>query len=386
MVSKLFIFDTHPIQYRSPVFRALAAKVPGLKVFFFSENFDGRKWWFNEVGKIPSQNWNLELKEGFANEVLESRRGLFRFTRKVMGLLWKERPSAVLIYGWYLPEHWILWALCRVRGIPLIFVGETFSHGASRWRVRLKRVLHPLFFSGVRQFISIGKKTYDFYRSFNIARSQITEARYCVDTTFFSLPPDKSIGARVEKRTELGIPQNAFVLLFVGRLFERKRPWDLFSLYRRLKQHQNLHLVIVGNGPLEKDLLELRGPGERIHFAGFRDQAETRAMYHASDLLVVPSEFETWGLVINEAFASGLPALVTDTCGAANDLVIPGKTGFVYPVGNMEIAAALISPYIERPALAERLGENARERVVREYNVGQFAKAIEQALQTTTSY
>ncbi|MCB0403489.1 MAG: glycosyltransferase family 4 protein [Bdellovibrionales bacterium] len=386
MVSKLFIFDTHPIQYRSPVFRALAAKVPGLRVFFFNENFNGRKWWFNEVGKIPAQNWNLELKAGFSSEVLHSHGGLVGFTRRVSGLLGRERPSAVLIYGWYLPEHWILWTLCRLRGIPLIFVGETFSQGASRWRARLKRILHPIFFSGVRQFISIGKKTYDFYRSFNIAGSQITQARYCVDTSFFSLTPDKSIGARVEMRTELGIPQDAFVLLFVGRLFERKRPWDMIALYRRLKQYQNLHVVFVGNGPLEKDLADLTGEGERIHFAGFRDQAETRAMYHASDLLVVPSEFETWGLVINEAFASGLPALVTDTCGAANDLVIPGKTGFVYPVGNMEIAAALISPYIERPALAERLGENARERVAREYNVAQFAKATEQAFQSSTTY
>lgn len=353
--------------------------MPGLRVFFFNENFDGRRWWFNEVGKIPPQNWNLELKSGYASEVLNTRRNLFRFFWRVSRLLRVEKPSAVLIYGWYLPEHWMLWALCRVRGVPLVFVGETFSHGASRWRVRLKRILHPIFFAGVQQFISIGKKTYDFYRSFNIAGSQITQAHYCIDTTFFSQTPDKSLGHRLEVRTELGIPQDAFVMLFVGRLFERKRPWDIFALYRRLRQYKNLHAVFVGNGPLEKDLKDLKGEDERVHFAGFRDQAETRAMYHASDLLVVPSEFETWGLVINEAFASGLPALVTDTCGAANDLVLPGKTGFVYPVGNMEIAAALITPYLERPALLERLGNAASERVVREYNVAQFAKAMEQA-------
>lgn len=375
---KLFVFDTHPIQYRSPVFKALHECLPNLRVFFLGEKFDGNRWWFNEVNKIPKQKWELSLREDFPNQVLAHADSI-RFTQTVRKLFSAERPDAVLTYGYYLPQHWALWALCKWMKIPLIFVGETFSRGTSLRRLP-KQMIQPLFFSGVSQFVSIGKRNLSFYKSFGITDDRISQAKYCIDTSFFSLPADKSSEARARLRRELKIPADAFVQLFVGRLFERKRPWDMFAIHDRLKHIPNLHTILIGNGSLQSELEATSPKDGRVHLVGFKNQAETRDFYHASDLLVVPSEFETWGLVVNEAFAAGTPALVTDSCGVAGDLVENLVTGHCFPVGDIDSAARFVHWCVKNPAAFDAMREASRKRVTADYNIRQFANAIVEAV------
>lgn len=378
---KLLVFDTHPIQYRSPVFRALYAKHPDTEVVFFNEAFDGTRWWFHEVGKIPKQVWELPLREGFPNRVIGTRElGLRRTHRELARLIDADPPAAVVVYGYYLPEHWLLRRLCAVRSIPLVFVGETFSSGGSLLRRLVKRPLQRYFFRGISQFVTIGNRTETFYRKLGVSGARITRAKYCVDVGFFTMPEKEAEAARARLRAELGIPRDAFVMLFVGRLFERKRPWDVLSIFESLRAHDALHAVIVGNGPLEARLREQAKGDPRVHFAGFRNQAATRDAYYASDLLLVPSEYETWGLVVNEAFACGLPALVTDACGVAGDLVLPGETGFTFPVGKPDVAAELVARFLRDRSLRDRVGARARDKVRREYSVEQFADAFLEAL------
>ena len=229
---KLVIFDTHPIQYRSPVFRVLAKKNPKTKVFFFNESFDGNRWWFHEVGKIPSQKFGLVLDTGFPNSVLGTRGlGPLKLYRMLKGVLTSEKPSAVLIYGYYLPEHWILRRLCAKLAIPILFIGETFSQGKISVRWFLKQILARYYFHGVTEFIAIGNRTVDFYRSWKVSESRITAAKYCTDVSFFQLPREQGKETRTRLRRSFGIPEEAFVVHFVGRLFERKRPLDDLALH-----------------------------------------------------------------------------------------------------------------------------------------------------------
>jgi glycosyltransferase involved in cell wall biosynthesis len=116
---------------------------------------------------------------------------------------------------------------------------------------------------------------------------------------------------------------------------------------------------------------------------GFQNQLQTRDWYYAADLLVVPSEFETWGLVVNEAFSCGLPALVSDSCGVAHDLVIHQKTGFVYPVGSIHSALESIKTVLTDRTLLKQLGVNAKRQVSENYRPDQFADSICLALNQT---
>lgn len=378
-MARLLVLDTHPIQYRSPVFKAIFASHPDFEVVYFDESFDGRRWWFHEVGKIPPQKFNVPLQEGFPNHVLGARRlGLRRMAAELGRELDREKPSAVLLYGYYLPEHWLALRLCRARGIRVLFVGETFESGKPSLRRALKTVLRRYFFSRVDGFLAIGKRNEEYYLSLGIAAEKIVRANYCIDTRFFEASEAESRRLRAEWRRSLGIPEAAPVLLFVGRLFERKRPHDVLELHKRVSD-LGVHTVIAGNGFLEKDL---RGDA-RVHLIGFQDQHAVRSCYHGADLLVVPSEYETWGLVVNEAFACGTPALVTETCGVAGDLVEPDVTGGVFRVGDVESAARWVRAALQEPGRLARMGAAAKDRVTSDFSVDRFAQATLRAFHNT---
>jgi glycosyltransferase involved in cell wall biosynthesis len=375
--SKLIIFDTHPIQYRAPVFRELSQKLSDFKVYFFNSDFDGAKWWFHEVGKANSLAWGLNLTEGYSHQTLGTHQLNLKETyQKVKKVLAEENPNAVLVYGYYLKEHWILRILCSQLNIPLLFVGETFTSHSSWLRRTLTSPLQKWFLSGVKRFISIGKKTEAFYLSKDIAPSKIVLGHYCIDTEFFKKEEPLASAKRLELRNRLGIQESDFVLLFVGRLFERKRPQDMVALHESLLSQGTVHTLMIGSGPLEGALKSQCEGLPRLHWLGFQNQIETRDWYFASDLLVVPSEFETWGLVVNEAFSCGLPALVSDTCGVAEDLVADGETGFIFEVGSVQSAKKYVTQLLQNRKTQKEMGERARQKVLESYRPDQFANSI----------
>ncbi len=354
--------------------------LPGLKVCYFDEQFDGKKWWYNEVGKIPDQKWELSLREGFPNETLYlSKTDLnVRYT-KLRKCLLEHRPHAVVLYGYYQLEHWMVWWLCISLRIPMIFIGETFERGGNPIRRVLKMMAHPIFFRQISQVISIGNKTATHYQKLRIPPERLILSKYCVDGSFFQLGPEKALEARRRVRRELGIPENSFILLFVARLFERKRPADFIEIYKRVAHNKSVHAIIVGNGPLEESLRDRVRNIAGIQMVGFKNQCEIRNFYHASDILIVPSQFESWGLVVNEAFACGLPAIVTSNCGVADDLVVQGESGFSYPVGDIGLAVSYVQRLLEDPKYYQNLRENAFRRVTSQYHVQQFCTAMAEA-------
>lgn len=385
MRSSLLIFDTHPIQYRAPVFRELLKKLPQLKVVFFNPAFNGNQWWFQEVDKIPKQEFGLPLEEGYPNQMLRTRSlNLAQKVKTLNRVLEENRPQAVLVYGYYQVEHWILRVLCAWRKTPLLFVGETFDWRGSFFRKKMKRVLVKYFFNQVSAFIAIGKRTVNYYLQWGVPLSKIVQAKYCTDGAPFVLSETEASACREATRKQLGIPSNAFILLFVGRLFDRKRPRDLLKIHQQLVSEGTVHTVFVGNGELSEALkAEARGMSQ-VHFLGFKNQREIKNFYYAADLLVVPSDFETWGLVVNEAFSCSLPALVTDQCGVAGDLVITEETGDVYPVGDCEAASKKIRRLIADRSLAKKWGSNARSLVLNSYQPEQFASSILKAFKRVT--
>lgn len=371
----LAIFDTHPIQYRSPVFKELTRKLPGTHVYYFSDTFEGRRWWFREYGKVPKLDFNLPLKEGFYNETLSCRSPL-AFLRAILPVL--KRSSAVLIYGYYLWEHWAILLIAKTRGVPVIFIGETFDLGHNKMRRLIKKLILPFLLHSLDRIVTIGNKNCAYYQSLRVKPARLVRARYCVDEQFFAT--DDGNVSHAATRKQYGIPETAFILLFVGRLFGRKRPFDVIDIHQRLfEKFPQLHTVLVGSGELASRLREASAEIPRLNFIGALDQPAVRRLYYASHCLIVPSEFETWGLVVNEAMHCGIPAIVTETCGVADDLVITGETGYTYAVGDTHTAARLISRLINDPSLQQDLSRRCRERAAG-YGVKQFAQSIATAV------
>jgi len=149
------------------------------------------------------------------------------------------------------------------------------------------------------------------------------------------------------------------VLLYVGRLAPEKRLGlllDAFPLVRA-RASMDVALVLVGGGPMEARVREARLPG--VHLAGYRTGAELARAYASADLFAFPSDTETFGNVVLEAMASGLPVVGVDR-GGVRDTILPGVTGCLTPPGEVEPFAEAILGLVEQPFLRARMGTRAR--------------------------
>jgi glycosyltransferase involved in cell wall biosynthesis len=173
-------------------------------------------------------------------------------------------------------------------------------------------------------------------------------------------------------RRDWGVPDDATCFLFAGKLIPKKHPLDLLhALGRAERGGARAHALVVGTGELLAPARELAEREQLpVTFAGFLNQTEIVKAYVAADCLVLPSDHgETWGLVVNEAMACGLPAIVSDQVGCGPDLIVAGETGAVFPMGDVAALANRLVEFAANPARLPVLGERARQRVLADYSV-----------------
>src|SRR5258708_28093376 len=155
------------------------------------------------------------------------------------------------------------------------------------------------------------------------------------------------------------------IVLFCAKLQAWKRPLDLLRAFAAADLPRAF-LVVAGEGPLRPELESAAaslGIADRVRFLGFVNQRQLPAIYRAADLLVLPSEYDAFGLVINEAMLCGCPVVASDRVGAVRDLIESGQTGFVYRCGDVsELASLLRRLSTHDPPLSE-LGRAARSRM-----------------------
>jgi glycosyltransferase involved in cell wall biosynthesis len=210
----------------------------------------------------------------------------------------------------------------------------------------IKYVPYRLLLPRCAAHLYVGQRNRDYLRHYGVPEAKLFFCPHSVDNAFFAAAARsaKARGTATELRGRLGIGSGDFIALFVGKFIDKKRPIDFIracGMLEKTPAGRAVHGVLVGDGPLRRELEEqARRWDRRIHFAGFHNQNEIAAWYAAADAIVLPSEGgETWGLVVNEAMACGLPAVVSEAAGCAPDLIEPGRTGYTFPTGNVELLA-----------------------------------------------
>jgi len=357
-------------------------------VGFFNADFEGNAWWFQERGKAK-QEVKVTPRFNFPHSYLNlGTQGASERYQTLKDFIEKHRPSAILFYGYYLTEHWTLWWLAQKLEIPMIFVGETFSDTSSFLKRNLKKPLLNRFFSKMDGFISIGGKNKRFYLNHKVKAEKIFEAKYCADHARYLTKEAEREKLRKAWREKNEIDTDTYVFLFVGRLFARKNPQDFIeitkTLYKEIRSRK-ICGVIVGQGELEEALKAATKSMSYFNFLGFQNPQELKSAYCGADVLIVPSEFETWGLVVNEAFACGLPALVTENTGVAHELVIPDKTGQVFPVGKISRACEILEGWMKEPSQLSQMSKNCSKEI-QNYTPENFASVIEKAFRKITGH
>jgi 1,2-diacylglycerol 3-alpha-glucosyltransferase len=293
--------------------------------------------------------------------------------RKLWKMLDEINPNVVLV-----PGYASLPALCaglwgRVNGAKTIVMNESNYDDHPRRRVVefLKRFLvSSLFIGGVAG----GKRAASYLRRLGIPEERIAHAYDVVDNNYFS--------TRVtECRRMADSPERPPYFLFVGRLAPEKNILTLIRAHARYRQHGgSWNLVIVGDGPERNRLHEEASEQVKngsVVFTGRKGIEELPELYAFAGCFVLPSLREPWGLVVNEAMASGLPVIVSLRCGCADDLVENGSNGFIIdPQSSSDLAAAL--ERVSGLPKEERMQMAARSKaIIRDYSPERWAREIQ---------
>ena len=343
--------------YRIPVFNALAKLSDvDLHVIFLSES------------DVSLRRWSVYKDEiHFSYEVLpawRARLGKHNFLLNVGAgrALSKCDPDVVVCGGYSYVASWQAVAWAKWRRVPFVLWTES-TGGDQRRALPPAEIAKRLFIRGCDGFLVPGKASLNYLISLGASADRIFVAPNAVDIGLFTA---RAEGVRHDAATMRGnchLPKRFF--LFVGRLVSSKGIFDLLDAYSQLPDElrREAGLVYVGDGVARSEL-ERRAStvtSGSIRVVGFKQRDELANFYALAEALVLPTHSDTWGLVVNEAMACGLPIITTDVAGCAEDLVHRNQNGFVVPVGNVIALADALKRLALDPRLARDMGRRSSE-------------------------
>jgi glycosyltransferase involved in cell wall biosynthesis len=377
---KLLIFESHPVQYRAPVWRELHRLAPDAVEVIYASDCSVRGHFDTGFGRAVS--WDMPLLEGYPNRVLGNERGVplsdwrSLHGRNVFKILKTSQPQAVLLSGLSYQFDWAVIFSALYLGIPIWLRAETQDHCLSRSRKKtiLRSWVYRFIYRIIGHFFAIGQLNFEHYRAHGVPESKISFSRYCVVDRFKSILEQERQKMRSRVCLEAGFTSEQTVLLFSGKLQEKKNPAILLAALAAMPvaDRSKYALLFVGSGELES---ELRKSAERIaglsyHIAGFKNQSELPAYYLAADFLILPSlqMGETWGLVVNEAIHAGLRVIISRYVGSGADFRCLPEVG-IFDGSVKDLLATLRSLEATKPSADI-------DKFMRQYSVEAAAESI----------
>ncbi len=271
------------------------------------------------------------------------------------------RYGLLHLAGWGHPVLLAALLLAKRYGIPVTVESDTQRPAQpGGLKAALKKALYPRLFALADFFLPGGSRQVQYLRDYGVADERIRIARMTVDVEAiqtYLAGRDAEIRARF--RARLGVPPNAVCALFMGRLEPEKGIADLVEAFAAVRE-PGVVLAFAGDGSLRTAVERAAADDDRIRYFGRLSGDAVWDAYCASDLLVLPSRFEPWGLVVNEAMAAGLPVIATDRVGCTDDLVHDGETGVVVPAESPAPLGKAMSRLVRDETLRASLGRKGR--------------------------
>jgi glycosyltransferase involved in cell wall biosynthesis len=385
----LLIFETHPIQYRAPVYARLYELCPGSIHVVYASDYSLRGG--HDPGFAKAVTWDLDLLAGYPSTILRSDLSQVPTGwneldgRGVREIIHRLRPDAILLNSLNYRYDAVAYAFALLQGILVWMRCETqdFAFSRSRLKSTLRSTCYRLLYLGISQAFPIGKLNRQHWIRHGLRPCQLRNVFYCTPDRSASLSLQERHGRRDALRQKLGIPPHQLLVAFFGKLIPKKDP-DLLQHsvpYLSPTLRQNLSLLYVGSGEL---LEALQGQARILHdtvgvktyFAGFVNQTALLDWYLLSDVVVLPSRRagETWGLVVNEAMQAGCSVVVSEAVGCAADFGSWERFRTI-PVGSAPHLAKALAQLAAYP----RSFDWAAERL-KKYSVEASAQAIASAI------
>lgn len=382
------IVATHPIQYQVPWYQYLETH---LTEYHFHVLYltipDAEK---QGVGFGHSFQWDIPMLEGYrwtqlkANH-LRGDQSLDKFlsirlkqTRRLINTM---QPDAVLLTGWQCLALVQLSVCLRKLKIPSLIRADSND---LKPRAIYKSLIHRWLMRQYNRYLAVGQANRNFYLANRVNADDIFDCPYFVDNDYFKDKSNLDVDKRHECRNKWQITDNTFCFCYVGKLNPKKRILDVLNALNKLSD-DNVMLIIVGDGELMVEAKAYtRTHGLNVSFTGFLNQSEIPVAYAVSDCLILASDYEeTWGLVVNEAMASGIPAIVSRRSGCHPDLIIEGITGYSFEFGDTEdLSQKMRTMTSFSKTEYQSICKNAQLNILENYNVSAASAGLRHALKS----
>ena len=367
--NRLGVLTTHPIQYHAPWFRALAEHPEVELQVLYCHNASSLEQ--AQAGFGVEFDWDVSLLDGYPyrflkntakNPTINSFAGLD--TPEIKSVIDRESFDAVLINGWHYKSAWQGMYACWSTRTPVMVRSDSHLRTPrSNAKQLAKWPLYRWFIPKLDACLAVGRWSRDYFLRYGADPKKIFVVPHVIDDVYFTKELERLRPQRAEIRNNWTLASNDTVFLFAGKFVEKKRPMDFLQGIKRVsEQGVKVAGLMVGDGPLRAECEEFVSSSQLpVHFTGFLNQSEIVKAYVAADALVLPSDGgETWGLVVNEAMACGLPCFVSDQVGCGPDMIAENGAGGIFRLGDTEAMARLLGDFALNESARITLSTKAR--------------------------
>jgi len=395
---RLAYLVSHPIQYQAPLL-ARIAREPGIDLtVFFASDHSLRP--FLDPGFGVEVSWDIPLLEGYRSHFLPRHFGaaplkdvsaFSPISRGIRRALTHADGSpafdALWVHGYATVNSLLAIFHANSLGIPVLLRADMWlgDRPRSPFKLAVKQLFLRLLRNGITATLPVGSVNAAYWRHYFGDDFPQFLMPYAVDNKYFARQAAAAAPQQTALRAELGLEPGRPVILFASKLQSRKHADDLVQAYAYFLENRPAtsapYLLIAGDGEersrLEAHVGQLGLTG--VRFLGFRNQSELPRFFELADVFVLPARHEPWGLIVNEAMATGCAVIVSTEVGAHADLVTHGVEGCVFPAGNIAALTEALRTVFASPEVARRMGESARRRIAHwtfEHNIRGLRQAL----------
>jgi glycosyltransferase involved in cell wall biosynthesis len=332
-----------PVPYREPLHELLNVKFNGQYSVVYSSRLEPNRKWNFELGNYNHCFLNKGLTFAFGNSFMHLNFDVFKTLNRL-------NPKVLIVTGFYFSMLFAwTWALVKRRKI-VVFIDGTVE--SERSLTFMHRFIRRILLKRANSFIGPSNATLELFSSYGVKKEALFKSHLFVDN-------GRYIKHGVKK----------YDLLFCGHINDNKNPMFFLQVIQALKgKGVNVSALMLGDGP---DRAEVESVIDKHHLdvvvQGFIPQSELPGFYSQCRIFLFPTKNDAWGVVANEACASGLPVITTPMAGCSNDLVVDGYNGFVLPL-DVNQWTDKVSMLLEDRSLYEQFSANSLT-IVDSYNV-----------------
>ncbi len=360
-----------PTPYRAPLLDRIAA-LPDVELtaIYAAQTVASRQW-----NVVPDHT--AVFLRGYA---LPGARRVVRhdypITPSIFDALRNAQPDVVIVSGWSTFASQAAGFWCRLRSVPFVLLVESHDAGPKAgWRRTVKTTAVPPILRAASSVLVVGSLARESVLALGADPARVRVFANTIDVAGWAARADELAGRRAELRKAFGLAEEIAVLS-VARLAPEKS----LDVLLRAATAAGVRPLIVGSGP---DRAYLETVARDAIFTGELPGDRVAEAYVAADIFALLSQHEPWGVVVNEAAASGLPLVLSDRVGAAADLLRDGENGVLVRSGDATAAADALRLLAVDPALRKRYGARSRELVSAwgyEPSVEAFVEACREAI------